>query len=275
MRILGMECLSTFGLNPVDLVHLTADLGCTHVTLNLSPSRNRLPEYAEFSFRDDKALQRAVGEALKERGVAIGLVEGVTIMPENRADDHAVNLDMLAGLGAKAICTVSIDRDLPRTLTQFNRLSEMAAERGMFVTTEVGAMAMKDLPTTLEAIRQIAHPAFKLLIDTMHFFRTGSTVADLAALPPELIGHVQLCDVPMPAVIEKYMYEAMNERRAPGDGDLPLADVLRHVPEHVVIGIEVPLRAEAEAGIGPHARLGRVVERTRALFAEVDQGAEG
>lgn len=270
MRKLGLETLGTFGLHPVDLVHLTADLGCEYVTLNISPPRNPLPEYPEVSFRDDKAVQHAVGEALRERGVTIGLVEGLTITPDTCADDHAGNLDMIARLGAKAICTVSIDRDLPRTLAQFARLAEMASERGMFVVTEVGAMAMTTLAVSRDAIERIDHPQFKLLIDTMHFFRTGATVADLAALPPELIGHVQLCDVPMPAVIEKYMYEAMNERRAPGDGDLPLADVLRHVPEHVVVGLEVPLRAEAEAGIGPHQRLGRVVEATRELIAEVD-----
>ena len=273
MRKLGIETLSTFGLDPVSLVNLAADLGCSHVTLNISPPRNRLPEYPEFSFRDDTALQRAVGDALRARGVTLGLVEGFTIAPEVSAEDHARNLDMVAGLGAMAVCTVSIDRDLPRTLAEFARLSELAAERGMFVTTEVGAMAIRDLPTALAAVEEIDHPAFKLLIDTMHFFRTGSSVADLAALPPALIGHVQLCDVPMPAVIEKYMDEAMNERRAPGDGDLPLAEVVRLVPEHVVIGIEVPLRTEAEAGIKPHERLGRVVSATRALFAEVDQGA--
>ena len=78
--------------------------------------------------------------------------------------------------------------------------------------------------------------------------------ADLAALDPAVIGHVQLCDVPMPAQIESYMEEALYERRAPGDGDLPLADFVELVPEDVPIGLETPIRSEAEAGIGPEDR---------------------
>jgi sugar phosphate isomerase/epimerase len=62
------------------------------------------------------------------------------------------------------------------------------------------------------------------------------------------------------------MEEALYERRAPGDGDLPLAEFLRHVPEGVVLGLEIPIRSEAEQGIGPRERLGRCLERTRALL---------
>jgi hypothetical protein len=62
------------------------------------------------------------------------------------------------------------------------------------------------------------------------------------------------------------MDEALHERRAPGDGDLPLAEFLRHVPDGVVVGLEVPIRSEAEAGIGPHARMERCVRQARALL---------
>ena len=64
-----------------------------------------------------------------------------------------------------------------------------------------------------------------------------------------------------------YGEEARYERRAPGDGDLPLADLLRAVPGDLVVGLEVPQRALALAGIGPEERLRPVVERTRHLLA--------
>jgi sugar phosphate isomerase/epimerase len=262
----GIECLSTFGLHPVELIRLTGELGCTHVTLNLGPAANRLAMYPDISFRHDPALRRDMVAAFADSGVRLGLMEGFAIGPGIRAEDYMRDLDMVAGLGARAICTVSLERDMTRTHAEFARLTELAAGRGLVTTTEVGAGVLRRLGKALEATAAVNDPSFRLLIDTMHFFRSGSTVADFAALDPALVGHIQLCDVPMPAVTESYMDEALYERRAPGDGDLPLAEFLRNVPEGVVLGLEIPIRSEAEKGIGPRERLDRCLERTRALL---------
>lgn len=263
---LGIECLSTFGLHPVELIRLTGELGCSHVTLNLGRPANRLPIYPDLSFRDDPALQREMKAALADSGVTLGLVEGFAILPGASVEEFARDLDMVAGLGARAICAVSMDRDVGRTHAEFARLTELAADRSLVTTTELGAGGLRRLDKALPALAAVAHPSFKLLVDTMHFFRFGGTVADFAALDPAVIGHIQLNDVPMPAILADYMEEALYERRAPGDGDLPLADFLKHVPDGVVVGIEAPIRSEAEAGIGPRERLGRCVAQARALM---------
>lgn len=267
MNPLGIECLSTFGLPPVDLIELTGALGCSHVTLNLGPAANRLPTYPAVSFRHDAMLQQEMKAALAASGVRIGMVEGFALLPDNQADDFARDLDMVAALGAAAICAVSLERDVARSHAQFARLTELAAERGLVVTSELGAGGLRRLDKALAAVAAVSHPAFKLLVDTMHFFRFGGTVEAFAALDPAVIGHVQLCDVPMPALIDDYMTEALYERRAPGDGDLPLREFLRAVPDGVVIGLEVPIRSEAEAGLGPHERLARCLAQARALMA--------
>lgn len=266
MNPIGIECLSTFGLPPVDLIRLTGALGCSHVTLTLGEAANRLPMYPQVSFRHDPALRREMAAALADSGVRIGLIEGFGITPDTRAEDYALELDMAAALGARAICTVSSERDLARTYREFARLTELAAERGLVTTTEVGAGALRRLTKAVAAVDAVAHADFRLLIDTMHFFRYGGTVAEFAALDPAMIGHIQLCDVPMPALIPDYMAEALYERRAPGDGDLPLREFLRHVPENVIVGLEVPIRSEAEAGIEPHERLARCVAQARSIM---------
>lgn len=267
MNPLGIECLSTFGLHPVDLIRLTAEIGCSHVTLSLSHAANRLPIYPDASFRADPALRCEMVAALRDSGVTIGMMEGFAVTPDNRAQDRAADLDIAAELGARAICTVSLERDMARTHAEFARLTEMAAERGLVTTTEVGAGVLRRLDKALAAVDAVGHPAFRLLIDTMHFFRFGATVADFATLDPAVVGHIQLSDVPMPALIEDYMQEALYERRAPGDGDLPLAAFLAHVPAGVVVGLEIPIRSEAERGIGPKERMARCAAQARALMA--------
>lgn len=267
MNPLGIECLSAFGLHPAELIRLTAELGCSHVTLNLGPAANRLPVYPPLCIREDAELRRELRTTLAGSGVRIGMLEGLAITPDNSAEDFARDLDIAADLGAAAVCAVSLERDMARTHHAFARLTELAAGRGLVVTTEVGAGVLRRLDKALAAVAAVAHPSFRLLIDTMHFFRFGATVADFAALDPAAVGHVQLCDVPMPAAIANYMDEALHERRAPGDGDLPLADFLRHVPPGIVVGLEVPIRSEAERGIGPRERLARCVAQARALMA--------
>lgn len=270
---LGIECLSTFGLHPAELIRLTGELGCSHVTLTMGPAANRLPIYPETCIRDDPALQREIKGALAGSGVRLGMLEGFALLPGGTAEALARDLDIAAALGAAAVCAVSLERDMARTHAEFARLAEMAATRGLVTTTELGAGVLRRLDKAVTALEAVAHPSFKLLIDTMHFFRFGATVADLAALDPAAIGHIQLNDVPMPAVIADYMEEALYERRAPGDGDLPLAAFLAHVPPGVVIGLEVPIRSEAEANIGPKQRLEPSVQRARALIDR--RGSDG
>ena len=79
----------------------------------------------------------------------------------------------------------------------------------------------------------------------------------------------QLCDAPREPIIEDYLEEAVLERMVPGEGELPLFDMLAALPRDRVLGLEVPMRREAEAGVGPHERLGRCVQAARALIARL------
>lgn len=267
MERLGIECLSAFGLHPVEFIRIAGELGCGHVSLNLSKPANRLPEHAELSIRDDAALRRDIRTALIDSGVRLSLLEGFALTPDTVVDVMAPQLDIAAELGARAICAVSIDKDVARTHAGFARLAAMAGERGLLATTEVGAGVTRNLAAALEAARHVASPHFTLLIDTMHFFRSGATLDDFVALDPALIGHVQFCDVPMPAQIDSYMEEALYERRCPGDGDLPLKQFLALVSHGTPIGLEVPIRSEATAGKGMKERMERCLEATRTLLA--------
>jgi hypothetical protein len=52
----------------------------------------------------------------------------------------------------------------------------------------------------------------------------------------------------------------------PSEGELPLADYLAALPDGLVIGLEVPLRSQAELGIGPAERLRPCVAAARTLL---------
>nr|WP_321572636.1 hypothetical protein [Parafrankia colletiae] len=48
-----------------------------------------------------------------------------------------------------------------------------------------------------------------------------------------------------------------------------MLDMLAALPRDRVIGLEVPIRSQAEAGVGPADRLARCVEATRGLLAQL------
>jgi len=184
--------------------------------------------------------------------------------------DRRGDLEIMAELGTRRVNTVSLDPDLDRSIAQFGLLAEAAAGLGMETTLEPSpGLTIATLPAAVDAVRQVGRPDFRLLIDVMHVIRSGSGPADLAALEPDLVGHVQLSDAPLVPVIPDYGQEAMFERMVPGTGELPLSEVLAALPRDVVIGLEVPLRSQALAYVGPHQRLGRCVEAARELLAGV------
>ena len=272
MDRIGIEFLSVFGLPPVDFVNLAADLGCHYISTGLTSIPYDPPTYPRFSLRDDPALRREMVAALRDRGVSISLGEGLLVRNGADVRDLATDLAIMAELGVGRINTVSFDAEFTRSVDQFGVLAEMAAAAGMETTMEFGpGLSGPDLPTALDAVRAVDRPDFRLLIDTMHLVRSGSGADDLVALDPAVIGYVQLSDVPLVSRFPTYMDEAMFERMVPGTGELPLLDILAALPRDVVIGLEIPLRSEAEAGVGPEVRLGRCVEAARTLLDQLDE----
>lgn len=264
---IGLEYLSVFGMPLPDYVALADQLGCDFVSVNFGRPANAPADPSGPTLRQSAALRRHLADAVSAHGLRIELVEGFAIAPDTGIEHYEADLDAIAQLRARSICAVSMDKDMARTEAHFAGLADMAAKRGLLVTTEVGAGVLSNFEKARATWNAVAHPNFALLIDTMHFFRSGGNVIDLECLPAGAIGHIQLCDVPMPAQIESYMEEALFERRAPGAGDLPLGPFLARVPDAVPIGLEVPLRSRAEAGISAEARLRDCVERTKALIA--------
>jgi sugar phosphate isomerase/epimerase len=269
MAELGIENLSAFALPPVQFVELAADLGCRHISAGLTQLFYNPQGYPPFDLRADKALRREMVAAMADRGVSISLAEGFVFRPGAEARDMAGDLDVFHELGARRINMVSMDPDLPRTFDQYAILAEMAAERGFTMTTEFGpALSVGDIGAALDAVRHVGRPDFRLLLDTMHFARSGGDPAELAALDPDLIGYVQLSDATRGGRFDSYMEEAMFERMPPGAGELDVLAVVKALPKDRVFGLEVPQRGLAEAGVAPKERLVPVVSAARELLAQ-------
>lgn len=271
MRKLGLEFLGAFGLSPVDLVHLAGDLGCQFISVVMTPMDYNPEGFPGWSLRDDANLRRDLKAASRDRGVKLTLGEGLVIMPDiDVREAYPGDLDIYRELGVERINTLAFDPDLERSFDQFAQLVEMAGERGIEPVLEfVPCFVINDLATALKAVKHAGGPA-KVLVDTMHFFRSGGATADLKAAA-DLIGHVQLCDAPRVPAISDYLEEAMYERMIPGEGDAPLVEILAALSPELPVGLEIPLRTLAEQGVGVRERMAMCVAGARDVIECADK----
>jgi sugar phosphate isomerase/epimerase len=266
---LGIEYLSVFGLPPVEFVQLAADLGVGYISTGLTAMPLDSLGYPPFSLRDDAGLRREFRSAMDDNGVRISLGEGFLVIPGVDCRDYASDLDVMGELGVPRINTLGLDPDRHRAFDQFASLTELAAERGMRTTLEMmPGSVVSDLEAAVDAVRHVGRQEFQLLVDTMHLARSGAGSDDLRALDPGVIGYAQLSDNPVIDSMEDYLMAATFERMVPGTGILALADILEALPADVHIGLEVPIRSQAEAGVGPLERLRPCVAAARALLPE-------
>ncbi len=65
-----------------------------------------------------------------------------------------------------------------------------------------------------------------VLVDTLHFSRSSSTLAELRAMPPNLLPFAHICDAAAapPKSTEEMLFTARSERLPPGLGGLGVAD---------------------------------------------------
>lgn len=272
MRIdkVGIERLCVFGMPPVEFIELAASLDCHYIGIGLEAMRYYNPHgYPDWSFRNDRQLRREVKTALRDLDVEISLFEGFGIRPEMDVRELNADLDIVFELDCKRINLVSADRDLQRTIDGFAMVAEMASERDIEVVSEVGAPPLSNMQQAQAVLKHIDHKNFKLLIDTMHFFRRGSSLSDLTAIDIDAIGYIQLCDAPLKSPFPTYMEEALYERMVPGAGELPLREFLAQMPDNLVVSVEVPQRSLAESGAEPRERVSQCINATRRMLSEI------
>jgi sugar phosphate isomerase/epimerase len=265
---IALEFISALGLNPVLFVEAASQLGCGWVGMGLKPIATCDGIDANWSLRENPSLRRDLLSAMRAQDVRISLGEGFIAMPHiDIATEAPPDLAILAEMGATRANLISIDSDHNRAIDQCGRFVDAARSFGMSTTLEFmpGLPLISDIAAARRVVSAVADKDFRLLLDAMHVFRSGASASDVAALDPGAIGYVHLCDVPSDASLD-YAEEAQYERLPPGEGDLPLQAFVDALPNEVLVGLELPMRSKAQAGLDIIERLRGPVDQTRSLL---------
>ena len=91
-----------------------------------------------------------------------------------------------------------------------------------------------------EVVERADRPNAFILLDALHFERSGSDLTDLRNLDPKLLGTFQICDGPKQPPAD-LVAESRLHRSLPGEGEFALGDMIDALPADLPLGVEVPL----------------------------------
>ena len=112
-------------------------------------------------------------------------------------------------------------------------------------------------------IEAVDKPNAGMLVDTLHFDRSRSSLEDLRRLPRKWFHFIHLCDAPkeIPTTTEEIIYTARAGRFFPGEGGLNLGEILACMPT-VPYSLEIPNEALMKA-LGPEEFARRALRAAR------------
>jgi sugar phosphate isomerase/epimerase len=189
------------------------------------------------------ATTRAIRQQARDAGVQLLDCEVAWIMP-GAPDPWLTELvDIAAELGARNLLCVSSDPDMAATTAKFQAMVDRAKGTGVRVNLEFGIFTeVKSIHMARAILEQVEGEAKALLVDTLHWARSGGTEDDLAAIPRAWLTYCQPCDAPAegPDVtnFDAIIDDAINRRMPLGQGGLPLAAMVDALPDTLPMAIE-------------------------------------
>jgi sugar phosphate isomerase/epimerase len=240
-RVLSIAHLTLADCTPPEQVSAAAEAGFRWISLNRGGG-------ARPSLVEDAALLKETQHRLADTGLRVNDLEGISLTRDLDIKGLAPVFEVTASLGAKGFTVTGRDDDHSFLTEAFAEVCRIAAPYGVEPNFEFFRFSsVRNLAETLAIVRGAKQPNGRVLIDTLHIGRSHVSIDEVKAVEPALIRYIQFCDCVLeeePADTEGLRDEAIFNRLLPGDGTLPLVDILHALPANVGVSIEAPNRAE-------------------------------
>jgi sugar phosphate isomerase/epimerase len=271
-REFSLAYLTVAGMSPGEMIELAAATGYDHVGLRLAKvtADEQLPPLLT-----DATLVRRTREHAEQAGVGILDVELARVGPNDDPRDFAGMIECAGQLGARFALAQIPDHDRKRAIDNFAALCDLAAPYDVVVGLEfIPWGPTDDLAAAVEIVTGAGRSNGGIVIDSLHFCRSTSTVDQIRVLPPSLFPYVQLCDAPRytPFTDDGLIHTAREARYLPGEAGLELRPLVQALPR-VPYALEIPNeRMRSDLGTEEFAR--RALEASRRFLAYSDETQE-
>ncbi len=183
---------------------------------------------------------------LDDAGVTLGYIDGLSSpLPGTPGGASETEVFAMAtALGAPAINVVHFNGPpvgVDEMAAAIGGVAERAQGEGLRILLEfLPGTGIPDFPTALDLVRAAGPDRVGVMLDTWHLARTGGGPAQLVGDALDLVGGLQVSDRLARQDAEPYV--PMSGRHLPGEGELPLVDLLAPViARHpgMPVGVEV------------------------------------
>ena len=236
----GLSFLTVPEADPVAAIEIAAQTGYSYVGLRLVPAT---PAEQPYPLLTDKKIMRDVNNSIKATGVKVLDIELVRIDEFYDRTSNLRLLDTAAEIGASVINVCCNEWDESLLNDRFIEFCQDAAPFGLSCDIEfLPWSALKNVKQTQRFLQKVNQPNAALMIDSLHWDRSDTSLAEIKSLPPELMNYVQVCDAlkAYDPHTDELLRVARTERLMPGDGELDLRGFLSLFPTNKPLCLEVP-----------------------------------
>lgn len=246
---LSLAHLTALELSPPDLVTAAHAAGFDAVGIRVYPGFAEDPQHAMIGPTE---LAHETRRRLGDTGMQVQDVEILRLKPSMDFGVVEAIVEIGAWLGARAVLVLGNDPEELRATESFGRVCELAGRHGLDAALEFVAFNdVKSLEQAHRMVDAVRQPNAKLLVDSLHFFRAGQRPEQLAEIDPSRFTYVQWCDAPaLGPPFAKLQIESRCARAFPGEGELPLFDLLDRLPPDITLAVEAPNAALATSTPG-------------------------
>jgi sugar phosphate isomerase/epimerase len=231
--------LTVLDSTPPEMVKIAAATGYQFVSFRMTAVT---PTERTYPLMDDRAMMKETKALLADTGVRVLDIELARMDPETEPEAYISFLEAGAELGARSVIAQLPDPDRDRATQRFARLCDLAKPLGLTIDLEFPSWTLTpDLKAAAAVVEAVNRPNAGVLVDTLHFARSNSSLSDLKRLPPEWFHFVHLCDAAKetPATTEEIIHVARSDRYFPGEGGLNIREILDCMPV-VPYSLEIP-----------------------------------
>jgi sugar phosphate isomerase/epimerase len=270
-RQISLAHLTVLDTTPPELVTVAAAAGFRTIGIRLTATPSvGVPPYTEEMLRGGPLLRETL-QRLADTGVSVFDTEFLRFEPDQPVGVPEGFLEVSARLGARNVLVMSAEPEEARTLERFCELCDRAATYGLQVGLEFAIYTgVRTLAHAADVVARSKRANASVLIDALHFSRSGGLPAHVESVDPSLLRYAQICDagpdMPGPGDTPALIREARTGRLLPGEGVLPLAELVAALPPSATLAVEAPCRATAhlpalERAKRAHHALSILVER--------------
>lgn len=268
MRTYSLAYLTANASTVPEAIVIAAELGYACVGLRLQPNAPGAPYQ---SFIDDPAIQRETLARMADTGVQVFDLEIIRIGEKFDPVAYRPLLEAGAALQARAVLVAADDTDEHRLAQNFAHLCEFMQPYGLTADLEfMPWTGVKDARAAMRVVELAGVPKNAgILVDALHFGRSTTNLADIAAIPRGLLHYAQMCDAQAGVhfTTEELIHTARQERMLPGEGTIDLRGLFATLPQDVPVSVEIPDMQRSQA-MGDKAWAQLALETSRKVLGD-------